>query len=100
MRIIPAKNQTHQWKFVRIGGVDQVVLRNSGDIIHLEELDQKLWVALACPSKNVEFDTRTLELLDADKDGRIRATEIIQAIRWIKLVFKDPGDLLKGGDSV
>jgi hypothetical protein len=90
----------HQWKFVRIGGVDQVVIRTGADITHLAELDQKLWVALACPASNVEFDCRTLQLLDVDKDGRIRATEIIAAAQWIKTVFKDPSDLIAGGDSV
>ncbi len=100
MRLPGSKEHAHQWKFIRIGGVDQVVLRNGGDILHLDELDQKLWVALACPTKNVEFDSRTLELLDMDKDGRIRAPEIIEATKWVKAVFKDPAELFKGGDSV
>jgi hypothetical protein len=100
MRLTGSKGATHQWKFIRIGGVDQVVLRNGGDILHLDQLDQKLWVALACPTKNVEFDFRTLELLDFDKDGRIRVTEILEATQWVKSVFKDPNELFNGGDSV
>jgi len=90
----------HHWKFVRIGGVDQVVIRNGADITHLDELDQKLWVALACPASNVEFDCRTLQLLDSDKDGRLRATEILAACQWVKVIFKEPSELLKGSDSV
>ena len=88
------------WKFFRVGGVDQVALRNGTDITNLGKLDQKLWVALACPATLLEFDTRTLELLDIDKDGRIRAPEIIDVVRWVKEVFKNPDDLLKGGDAV
>jgi hypothetical protein len=90
----------HRWKFVRIGGVDQVVVRSGADIIHLPELDQKLWVALACPANHVEFDSRTLQLLDLDKDGRLRATEIMAASQWIKNIFKDPSELLQGTDTV
>lgn len=91
---------THRWKFIRVGDVDQVTFRNGQDIIHLDQLDQKLWVALACPTKLVEFDSRTLEILDLDKDGRIRAPEMIDVIRWVREVFKNPDDLLKSGDSV
>ena len=60
------------WKFHRIGGLDQVTLRTPEELLHLNELDPKLWVALSCPIDKLQFDARTLELLDADKDGRIR----------------------------
>jgi hypothetical protein len=39
----------HSWKFFRAGGVDQVVLATAADLANLHALDQKLWVALACP---------------------------------------------------
>lgn len=91
---------SHTWKFVRVGGVEQITIRNGQDIVNLDQLDQKLWVALACPTKLLEFDSRTLELLDLDKDSRIRAPEIIAVVQWVRDVFKNPDDLLKGGDSV
>jgi hypothetical protein len=91
---------THLWKFVRIGGVLQIVFRSGADIVHLDQLDQKLWVALASPTKGIEFDERTLELIDLDKDGRIRAPEVIEASRWLRDVLKNPDDLLKGMDSI
>src|ERR1041385_6920451 len=84
----------HRWKFFRAGGVDQVALESAADLIHLDQLDQKLWVALSCPTKGVEFDTRTLELIDADKDGRIRAPDMIAAAKWAATNLKDPGMLL------
>ena len=76
------------------------MIRNGADILNLEKLDQKLWVALACPTRGIEFDTRTLDLLDLDKDGRIRVPEILAAVRWAKTAFKNPDDLLRGGPSV
>ena len=60
----------HRWKFSRVGGVDQVVLRDGSDVVDLEQLDQKLWVALAMPTRGVELDPRTADILDTDKDGR------------------------------
>ena len=72
----------HAWRFFRAGGFDQVRLDTAEDLLALEQLDQKLWVALSCPVKGIEFDTRTLELVDTDKDGHVRAPELLQAIRW------------------
>jgi hypothetical protein len=90
----------HSWKFFRAGGVDQVVLSTADDLKHLGTLDQKLWVALACPTKGVEFDSRTLELLDSDHDGRIRPPEILAAVDWLSKALKDLGELYQGGDEL
>lgn len=91
---------THRWRFFRAGGVDQVLLRTGADVVNLDQLDQKLWVALACPTRGIEFDTRTLDYIDADKDGRVRVPEIIAAVKWAQAQFKDPDELFNGGDSV
>ncbi|TAL07527.1 MAG: hypothetical protein EPO07_00060, partial [Verrucomicrobia bacterium] len=93
-------NSTHTWKFFRVGGVDQVSFRNGSDIASLDQLDQKLWMSLAMPTRGVEFDARTADLIDADKDGRIRPPEIIAAVKWAESAFKDLSDVIKGGDSV
>lgn len=73
---------SHQWKFFRAGGFDQVRIDTAADLLNLKDLDQKLWVALSCPTRGIEFDARTLELLDSDADGRIRAPELLAAIDW------------------
>lgn len=59
----------HDWRFFRAGGFDQVRLDRGTDLTALDELDQKLWVALACPTKGVEFDAKTLALIDTDGDS-------------------------------
>lgn len=92
--------EKHRWKFMRAGGVDQVVIRSGADIVNLGALDQKLWVALACPTRGLDFDPQTLDLLDADDDGRIRPPELIAAGRWVAAHFKQPDVLLQGGDTV
>ena len=91
---------THKWHFFRAGGVDQVSIKSGADLLALPELDQKLWVALAMPTRDVDVDPATLDLLDPDQDGRIRAADIIATTRWIGTTWKNADDLLKGGDSV
>lgn len=91
---------THEWKFFRAGGVEQVVIRTGADIAHLGELDQKLWVALACPTRGLEFDHHTLDLIDTDHDGRIRAPDVIAAAHWACARLKDPDQLVQAGDSL
>jgi hypothetical protein len=90
-------NSTHSWKFFRAGGFDQVRLSSGADLVSLEHLDQKLWVALACPTAGLEFDAHTLGLIDTDKDGRIRVPEVVAAVNWACGLLKRPDDLLKGG---
>jgi hypothetical protein len=90
----------HRWRFFRAGGFDQVRIESGADLANLPSLDQKLWVALACPARGIEFDTKTLELIDTDKDGRIRAPEILAAVKWACAVVKDPEVLTKGSTAL
>lgn len=92
--------EAHAWQFFRAGGVDQVLIRSGADFAHLGELDQKLWVALACPTRGTELDPRTLDLIDTDRDGRIRPPELIAACAWACRHLVDPDLLLQGGDSL
>jgi len=93
-------SSAHSWRFFRAGGFNQVVLNSGADLVHLDQLDQKLWVALACPTTGVEFDKTTLALIDTDKDGRVRAPELIAAVKWAGALLKKPDDLLKGSPTL
>ena len=46
--------------------------------------DLKNWYAIACPTTGVRFDLRTLELMDADHDGRVRSPEVQAALAFLK----------------
>ena len=50
---------TPTWRFFRAGGFDQVRLDTAAELLAIDQLDQKLWVALSCPVKGIEFDART-----------------------------------------
>jgi hypothetical protein len=85
----------HTWKFFRAGGFDQVRLDTAADLLAIGELDQKLWVALSCPVKGIEFDARTLQLVDSDADGQVRAPELIAAAQWAGARLKDAAALAR-----
>ena len=90
----------HKWRFARVGGFDQVRLETGADLLALDQLDQKLWASLACPTHGLELDPKTLELIDSDGDGRIRVPEILSAVKWIGAVVKNADDLTKRADML
>ncbi len=98
-KLIPRGNG-YNWKFSTVGGVTRVNIESGEDIAHLNELDQKLWTVLSCPVKGLEFDEKTLALMDADKDGRIRVNEVVAASQWLTKVLKDMNYLLEGKDTI
>jgi hypothetical protein len=88
--------KSSHWKFFKAGGLLQVSLGSAEDLARLEELDPKLWVALAYPVTGVEFDEKTLSLIDSDNDGRVRPPEIIEAVRWATLRMSDTEAWFRG----
>ncbi|MDP3511616.1 MAG: hypothetical protein Q8S20_02610 [Sulfuritalea sp.] len=87
---------SHNWKFFRAGGFDQVHIDTAADLLNLKELDQKLWVALSCPVRGIEFDARSLALIDTDNDGHVRAAELLAAIDWAAARLNDAEVLAQG----
>jgi hypothetical protein len=90
----------HRWTFFRAGDLDQVLLKTADDFRNLHQLEQQWWVALACPTKGLECDSRTLELLDNDKDGRVRVPELTSALSWTCGLLRDPSILSQRPDGV
>ncbi len=90
----------HQWKFFRAGGFDQVLLETGDDLVSLSQLDNKLWSALSCPVKGVEFDQETLRMIDSDGDGHIRVPEILSAVEWAGKCLQDRRMLASGSQGV
>jgi len=93
-------NPRHYWRFFRAGGFDQVSLATGADLAALGELDLKLWVALACPATDLEFDPASLAAVDLDRDGRIRAPELIAAVQWAASLLRSPDELVTGADKL
>lgn len=94
-KVVASNNNGHVWQFSRIGGVNRVNLMSGADLLALDQLDYKLWAALSCPVDGLNIDSKTLQLIDTDKDNRIRIPEVLAAVKWLTSVIKDPDDLLK-----
>jgi hypothetical protein len=94
------KIKEHYWRFFRAGGFDQVRIDSAQDLCNIDKLDQKLWAALACPVDNVHFDPETLRLIDSDGDKRIRANELVTAVKWTSGLLTKTDELVPGNDSV
>lgn len=92
--------EKYNWKFASIGGVARVSIASGEDIKHLAELDGKLWTVLSMPIKALEFDAKTLALVDKDNDGKIRMNEIVETSQYLCKVLKNADDLLKREDHL
>ena len=90
--------KSYDWQYATVGGVPRVDIKSGADIAHLGELDQKMWTVLSCPVKDLEIDTKTLQMMDKDNDGKIRVNEVVEAAEWATKVLKDPELLLKQQD--
>lgn len=98
--MITNDSNKHAWKFFRAGGFDQVRFETGADLTNLGQLDQKLWAALSCPTRGLEIDPKTLDLIDLDKDGRIRSPEILAAVKWACAMVKTPDVLLRRAEAI
>ena len=90
----------YEWKFSTIGGKSRVNISNGEDIRHLGELDQKLWTVLSSPVVGLEFDEKTLKMLDSNSDGRIHVSEVVETADWLTSIINDPDLLLRKEDFI
>ncbi len=95
-----APTAKHVWHFMQSGGLLQLKITSIDDVLNLKELDPKLWVALACPVKGLEYSEETLELLDTDHNGRVRLPEVLQAVTYIRTHLKEPAVIMTEGSSI
>ena len=91
---------TYPWQFASVGGTVRVNIQSGEDIRHLGELDRKMWTVLSCPVKGLEFDEKTLKLIDEEADGNIRVDEVIATAQWLTRVVRDAQELLEENDTL
>lgn len=90
----------HIWHFAKFGGVTQLVFQTGDDIVHLKELDQKSWTALAMPTTGIFFDKKTAQLLDTDGDGFVRPPEILNAVDFLTNALHNLSSIMNEGTSL
>ena len=94
------KTSNYSWKFSKIGGVTRISIESGEDIKHLGELDTKMWTVLSCPASGLEFDKKTLEVLDQNSDGKIRVDEVVKTANWLCNIVKNPELLTSEASSI
>ena len=94
------KAETYPWKFSSVGGSVRVKILSGEDIRNLYQLDRKMWTVLSCPTEGLEFDAKSLKMIDVDGDGRIRVDEVIKTSQWLTRVIRDADLLLKEADAL
>ena len=94
------KDKKYKWDFDNIGGTSRVKITRGEDIVHLTELDPKMWTVLSCPVKGLEIDEKSLSYMDCDSDGKLRINDVICTSKWITGLLKDADLLLGGKDSI
>ena len=93
-------NKGYKWNFENIGGTTRVKITTGEDLMHLAELDPKMWTVLSCPLKGLEIDEKSLSFMDCDGDGKLRVNDVICTSRWVTGALKDADLLLEGKDSI
>ena len=93
-------NPKYNWTFASVGGSVRVKITSGQDIANLGQLDRKMWTVLSCPVTGLEFDDKTLKVIDRDADGKIRVDEVIATAEWITRILKNPDILLEGSSEL
>ena len=93
-------SKKYKWEFVNLGGSSRVRINSGEDIVHLPELDPKMWTVLSCPVIGLEIDDKSLAFMDVDGDGKIRVNDVLATYKWVTSLLKTYDLLLDGKDSI
>jgi len=66
------------------------------DLAEVLQLDEALWIATTAPVSNLRADKVFLNLLDSDQDGRLRAEEVKDGIRFLLTHLTDYSGIREG----
>ena len=72
-----------QFQFERFGAAYHLKIADTRDLEAVLDLDEAHWVATTAPAATLNCDPVFLQLIDTDNDGRLRAEEIKDAIRFL-----------------
>ncbi len=94
------KNLRGGLTFERFGRAYHLRVRSAADLSRVCELDEAHWVAISAPINTLHMDRGFLEIIDTDKDGRIRPDELRHAIAWTLDVLQDHAGLEAGSSRL
>ena len=85
-----------QFQFERFGAAYHLKIADARDLEAVLELDEAHWVATTAPTATLNCDPVFLRLVDTDNDGRLRAEEIKDAIRFLFEHLPDKSGIVPG----
>ncbi len=88
---------THRrFRFQRFGRTNHLRIDSWQDLEAVLELDEALWVATTAPTATINCDPVFLDMMDTDRDGRLRADEVKAAIRFLFENLSDRSGIAPG----
>lgn len=87
-------------RFTKTGRAYQLDIATAVDLRIALDLNEAHWVATSVPVDTLHLDSRFLQLVDSDHDGRLKPRELKDAIRWCLEVLCDFRGLDAGDESV
>ena len=84
----------------RLGGSYQMVIDGPEDLGQISELDEARWFATSVPIETLSCDEAFLKFVDRDKNGRIRADELMAAQQWLFRMLRDRSRLGEMTDAL
>jgi len=82
-RTLPSTSLSAAFSFEQHGNALHFKIEDYRDLKEILELDEALWIATTAPVSNLKVDEVFLALLDSDHDGRLRAEEVKDGIRFL-----------------
>ena len=86
--------------FRKFGRTYHLRIRSAADLRQVLDLSETHWVAVSAPIDTIHCDSVLLELLDSDRDGRIRPSDLKKAIRWTLEVLRDTDELSRASTDL
>ena len=79
----PGSSLLTPFAFEQHGNALHLKIEDHLDLAEVLELDEALWIATTAPVSTLRADKVFLSLLDSDQDGRLRAEEVKDGIRFL-----------------
>ncbi len=86
--------------FARFGRAHHLRIEGAGDLRRVLALQEALWVASSASVATLNADPVLLGLLDDDRDGRIQAGDLKDAIRWLLTHLADTSGIREGNTTL
>ncbi len=99
-KIKAALTNAKTYRFQRFGKAYHLKIESATDLFNIADLDEAFWVATTAPIATINADAVFLRSLDSDRDGRVRAAELIDAIRWLFEILENTDGVNQGSTFI